>query len=254
MYTIFITGTAGSGKSLLTAVLKRWYYEKGATAATINLDPGAVSLPYEADIDVREYIDLQTVMEEYQLGPNGALIFASDLIATRLPDIQDEVDKFNPDYALFDTPGQVELFAYRASGPFMIENFRCEGRAVIFIFDPRLVSTPTNFVSIALLAASIQLRLNTPQIPVLSKRDMPDVDWRRIMKWASNIYTLREALEHEERATHYILSSGILRELVKVGFAYELIPLSAVTQEGMVELSATLSRILKGGEEVEDTP
>ncbi|MFQ6134198.1 MAG: ATP/GTP-binding protein [Nitrososphaerales archaeon] len=252
MYAVFITGTAGSGKSLLTSILKPWYTDKGATTVIVNLDPGAFSLPYSPDVDVRNYIDLQSVMETYQLGPNGALIFASDMIATRLSDIQDQVDILNPDYVIFDTPGQVELFAYRQSGPFFVENFDCETRSVIFLFDSTLVSTATNFVSVALLAASLQLRLKAPQISVLSKRDLGGDQWKKIMKWSTDVRALEGALAEGKEGTGYLLSSNILRNLVKMGFAYELIPLSSVTQEGMVELSATLSRILRGGEEVED--
>ncbi len=43
MYAIFLTGTAGAGKSLLTSVLKTWYSDKGATTIAVNLDPGAYS-------------------------------------------------------------------------------------------------------------------------------------------------------------------------------------------------------------------
>ena len=37
---IFITGTAGSGKSLLTSRLLQWYRDNGAYPVTLNLDPG----------------------------------------------------------------------------------------------------------------------------------------------------------------------------------------------------------------------
>jgi GPN-loop GTPase len=63
MKAIFITGTAGSGKSLLTARLLQWYRDNNAYPVTLNLDPGAVSLPYEPDVDVRNYIDIATLME-----------------------------------------------------------------------------------------------------------------------------------------------------------------------------------------------
>jgi GTPase SAR1 family protein len=252
MFVIFMVGTAGSGKSLLTSTLVSWYTEKGSHAITVNLDPGALELPYTPDVDVRNYIDFQTIMESYQLGPNGALILASDLIATKLDDIQDEIDEFNPDYAIVDTPGQVELFAYRNSGPFIVKNIVCDNRAVLFLFDALLVSTPTNFVSMALLATSVQLRLRSPQISVLTKRDMIGKEVNKIMRWSSNAVALEESIREDEEESQYLLSSGILRELIKLGFAHELIPLSSVTREGMVELSATLANILRGGEEVED--
>jgi hypothetical protein len=46
-----------------------------------------------------------------------------------------------------------------------------------------------------------------------------------------------------------VLTNDILRNLVKSDFFYELIPFSSVTQDGLIELSAMLSRILRGGEE-----
>ncbi|MEM4736602.1 MAG: ATP/GTP-binding protein, partial [Nitrososphaeria archaeon] len=61
MYTIFLTGTAGSGKSTLTSVLKKWYEERESYAITLNLDPGALKLPYEPDVDIRQYIDVQQI-------------------------------------------------------------------------------------------------------------------------------------------------------------------------------------------------
>ncbi|MCP8308503.1 MAG: ATP/GTP-binding protein [archaeon] len=252
MFVIFIVGTAGSGKSLLTSTLVSWYNEKGSHAIAVNLDPGALELPYAPDVDVRNYIDLQTIMESYQLGPNGALILASDLIATKLNDLQDEIDEFRPDYVIVDTPGQVELFAYRNSGPFIVNNLRCDNRAVLFLFDALLVSTPINFVSIALLATSVQLRLGLSQISVLTKRDMIGNEIKKIMKWSSSSIDLEESIREGEEDSQYLLSSGILHELIKLGFAHELIPVSSVTREGIVELSATLANILRGGEEVED--
>ena len=120
MKVIFVTGTAGAGKSLLTSKIKEYYAKNGTFPITLNLDPGVGSLPYSPDIDVRDYIDLNTIMEKYQLGSNGSLIMANDLIATKIDDIQKEADTINPDYLIVDTPGQIELFAYRQSGPFFV--------------------------------------------------------------------------------------------------------------------------------------
>jgi GTPase SAR1 family protein len=68
MKAIFITGTAGSGKSLLTSRLLQWYRDNSAYPVTLNLDPGAISLPYEPDVDVRNYVDIATLMESYGSG------------------------------------------------------------------------------------------------------------------------------------------------------------------------------------------
>jgi len=252
VYAIFVVGTAGSGKSTLASALGPWYREKGAHVITVNLDPGVAKLPYTPDVDVRDYVDLDEIMETYELGPNGALVFAADLIASKLPELQDEIESFRATYALVDTPGQMELFAYRSSGPYIVENLRCDGRAAIFIFDPGLISTAVNFVSTALLATSVQLRLGCPQVSVLSKKDLSGHAWKRILRWASNVQTLTDALAEESKDQFYLLSKGIVSLMVRTGYSHALIPTSAVTREGFVELSATLTRILRGGEEIEE--
>ena len=83
-----------------------------------------------------------------------------------------EVNRVNPDYLIVDTPGQIELFAYRSSGPFLVENISSEEKTNIFLFDGALITSPVNFVSIALLATSIRLRLNVSTINVLTKTDL----------------------------------------------------------------------------------
>src|SRR5438445_8455416 len=111
MKAIFIIGTAGSGKSLLTANLFNYYARNGSFVGTLNLDPGVENLPYTCDVDVRDYVDLVSIMRQYDLGPNGAMIMASDLIASTIDDLQRDVDNVNPDYLIVDTPCQIELFA-----------------------------------------------------------------------------------------------------------------------------------------------
>jgi len=52
--SIFISGTAGSGKTLLASKLHEYYTKNGAFAAILNLDPGVDNLPYTCDVDVRK--------------------------------------------------------------------------------------------------------------------------------------------------------------------------------------------------------
>ncbi len=101
---IFITGTAGSGKSILTSKILQYYEKNGAFASVLNLDPGVESLPYTPDVDVRDYVDIVTLMKQYDLGPNGSMIMASDLIASKLDQIENQVGRVNPDYLIVDTP------------------------------------------------------------------------------------------------------------------------------------------------------
>ena len=249
--TIFISGTAGSGKSLLTSKLYEYYTKNGAFTAVLNLDPGVERLPYTCDVDVRDFVDIVSVMQQYDLGPNGAMIMAADLIASKIDDIQNEVNTINPDYLIVDTPGQIELFAYRTSGRFLAENISTDEKTNIFLFDGALITSPVNFVSIALLATSIRLRLNLPTVNVLTKTDIVGAKLKDILQWSTNLNMLEDAIGKEADGDTYALTTNILRGLNLGGFAQGVIPVSNVTGEGFVNLQGALSRILNLGEEME---
>jgi len=248
---IFVTGTAGSGKSMLTSKILEYYQKNGVFASVLNLDPGVESLPYTPDVDVRDYVDIVQIMKQYDLGPNGSMIMANDLIASKIDDIQNEIHRVNPDYLIVDTPGQIELFAYRASGPFFIQNIDAGEKTNIFLYDGTMIVSPSNFISISLLATSIKLRLGLPTINVMTKTDLIPDKIDQILKWSSDPISLEEELKTLEGET-YSLATDILRTLNIGEFTGDLIPISNLTGEGMVNLQATLSRIINLGEEVED--
>jgi len=248
---IFVTGTAGSGKSMLTSKILEYYQKNGVFASVLNLDPGVESLPYSPDVDVRDYVDIVQIMKQYDLGPNGSMIMANDLIASKIDDIQNEIHGVNPDYLIVDTPGQIELFAYRASGPFFIQNIDACEKTNIFLYDGTMIVSPNNFISISLLATSIKLRLGLPTINVMTKTDLIPDKIDQVLKWSSDPISLEEELKTLEGET-YSLATDILRTLNIGEFAGDLIPISNLTGEGMVNLQAALSRIINLGEEVED--
>ena len=252
MKVIFVTGTAGAGKSLLTSKIKEYYAKNGTFPITLNLDPGVASLPYSPDIDVRDYIDLNTIMEKYQLGSNGSLIMANDLIATKIDDIQKEADTINPDYLIVDTPGQIELFAYRQSGPFFVNEFVADEKMNIFLFDGTMVSTPSNFVSLTLLSTSIRLRLGLPTVNVITKTDLIQEKLEKVLSWSGTDSQLEADLAGEVNGDTFSLVSDMLSSLNRHDFQQDLIPISNVTGDGMVDLQSALSRTINLGEEIED--
>jgi hypothetical protein len=191
-------------------------------------------------------------MQEYNLGPNGGLVMANDLIASKIDEIQNDVNSINPDYLIVDTPGQIELFAYRSSGRFIIDQITSDEKASIFLFDGSIITTPVNFVSIALLATSIRLRLNLPTINVITKTDVIDTKLKEILQWSTNMNTLENAISNDTDGETYSLTTNILRGLNLSEYEQGLIPISNLTGDGIVNLESALSRILNLGEEVED--
>jgi len=249
MFIVFIIGTAGSGKSLLTAAFTDWLRLAKQNVIAVNLDPGVLTLPYTPDIDIRDYIKIEQLMEQYELGPNGALIMAADLIAEETERLGEEIATFNPDIALIDTPGQMELFAFRASGPYIANELTKEPKALIYLFDSVFSSNPLNYVSNVFLSAAVYNRFFTPQIHVLSKSDMLSTeDMNRIIDWSANPTALEAAIEEKLTGTRRLLSRDVIHAVYRLGLKFLLIPVSAKTNEGFVNLNATLERILAGGE------
>jgi len=79
----------------------------------INLDPAAEPFRYNCEIDIRDLISLDDVMEEMELGPNGGLIYAMEYIIDNSDWLTDQLDEFPDDeYFLIDCPGQIELYSH----------------------------------------------------------------------------------------------------------------------------------------------
>ncbi|MEM0287293.1 MAG: ATP/GTP-binding protein [Nitrososphaerota archaeon] len=251
MYSLYVLGTAGSGKSLLTHTLKSWMVSKEWYTITVNLDPGAESLPYDPDVDVRLYIDLHEIMDKYQLGPNGALVFASDMIATKVQELQDDIDSYNADYVIFDTPGQMELFAYRPSGQYLASNLVSDGKVLIYLYDAWLCRSPENFLALNLLASSVKLRFRLPFLSVLNKVDLAHDEYKQVMKWTTDTSLLSSAISETLKGEDYSLYFSLFKALERNSFITKLIPVSAATSQGFMDLSGKISMILRGGEESE---
>ena len=217
------------------------------SAITLNLDPGVKILPYNPDIDIREFIVLEDIMTEYGLGPNGAMILASDLMVNYLDEVKDEIDEYNPDWIFVDTAGQLELFAFRDTGPLIASSlgFGSIQRAVCFLFDSNLVLRPNGFISTLLLAASVQFRFRRiPQINVLSKVDLlSEEQIEMIVNWSQDFKALEDSTNERESGLIRELSMLISDVFVQMGSTSELIPCSIKEEDGLDILFGSIQRV-----------
>ncbi|HUW89910.1 MAG TPA: ATP/GTP-binding protein [Candidatus Nanopelagicaceae bacterium] len=242
-------GTAGSGKSSLTGLLRDYVTKRDPeiSAITLNLDPGVKFMPYTPDIDIRDFLVLEEVMTEYGLGPNGAMILASDLMVNFLDDLKYEIDEYNADWVFVDTAGQLELFAFRETGPLIASSlgFGSIQRAVSFLFDSNLVLRPNGFISTLLLAASVQFRFrNIPQINVLSKADLLSEDQiEMVVNWSQDFKALEDSTNERESGLIRELSMLISEVFSQLGSTSELISCSIKEDQGLDYLFAYLQRI-----------
>jgi hypothetical protein len=249
-HTVFLVGMAGSGKSVLTGAYLEWLRNNDQDAIALNLDPGATALPYNPDIDARNYVDIQQLMSHYNLGPNGALIMASDLLADHLEEIRQQIEQANPDVVLADTPGQIELFAFREGGRFIVNELPNDNCAVMYLMDSPFTRSPLNFTSSLYLAAAIYSRLMQPQLYVLSKADLvTDEDTDTIVRWTTDPETFDKALLSIEDPSISLITRELANAIFSSGLISEPMPVSAKDNSGLIELNAAVTRILTGGEE-----
>jgi len=249
MFIVFVIGTAGAGKSLLTAAFGEWLKMSKQDVSMVNLDPGVLTLPYSPDVDVRNYVDVENLMEEYHLGPNGALIMAADLVADRVEEISREIEELRSDIVLVDTSGQMELFAFRASGPYITSELTKEDKAMVYLFDSVFSVNPLNYVSNLFLCAAVYNRFLLPQIHLVSKCDLlPKEQVNEIVNWSTNQAALEDAIEQKLEGTKRLLSQGMAQAILRLGLKFPLLPVSAKTSEGMINFNMALERALSGGD------
>ena len=250
MLFTFVVGTAGSGKSLLTASLEKWLVGSDLSVTVVNLDPGVDSPPYTSDVDIREYVDYGEVMSSFGLGPNGALVASLDMAVESAYDIRDEIIDTERDYVLVDCPGQMELFAYRNSGPLMVSNLRGDDPALsLYLLDSNIARTAVGYLSSTLLGISINIQFGIPQLNVLSKTDiLAEQEIEEIVDWGSELYLLEEALESSAKGLRREYSRSIMEMLGSLGTAAESIPVSAKEMTGIDLLYGEMQRIFTGGD------
>ncbi|MHA1399249.1 MAG: ATP/GTP-binding protein [Candidatus Heimdallarchaeaceae archaeon] len=244
-YVIFMLGTAGAGKTFLTRTLFDWFSEKKLDVATLNLDAGVRNLPYNPSIDVREFVDINAIVKEYNLGPNGAMIASMDFIATNIHDLQSEIEYLDPQYLLIDTPGQIELFAYRSSGKFVSSMLVEERQPVsIFLIDPSLVLKPEGFASVLLLSISVEFQLNLPQISVISKADIiKEEHQKKLDTWIESPETLGVEIQQEKTVSmSQQLGLSMIQLLEQFKMTGELFSISATTGYNIDNLIAGIER------------
>ncbi len=247
----FFVGCAGTGKSTLTGMYLEWLNDQPElNAIAVNFDPGAIRLPYKADVDIRDYIRIEDVMEEYKLGPNGALVASTDLTINFLTEIKQEINEFRPNHILIDTPGQMELFAFRSSGLFILASLGGQSSVVNYLIDPNLAKRPSGFVTALYLGLSVQTRFHVPQQYILSKIDLlSEEETEEIVEWSTDFDKLENALQVEAKGERRELNNLLIEALRVLDISGELLPISSITNVGISELYQIVSQIALGGED-----
>lgn len=249
MYTVFFIGTAGSGKSTLVAALSTWMEEREFDVGVVNLDPAAEYLPYVPDIDIRDRVSARKVMKQYKLGPNASIIAAVDMVVTEAERIKEEMEVIGSPIYLIDTPGQMELFAFRQSGAYLVQKLSDVHSLVVYVADAVYIQNIDGFATTMLLALSSRIRFKKPQILAVNKADLlTEEAVVNITNWSEDPETLLESIDLPS------YEKEILRSVANMGGFVEPIFISAKTGEGLDKLYYQLQIHYTGGEDAQLPP
>ena len=207
LYGQIIVGPPGSGKTTYCNGMQQYLRLIGRETLVVNLDPANESLsssaqesqsvsgnsdnqkdndgeqtkiiPYETILDVCEdVVNLDSVMEQLKLGPNGGLMYCMEYIERHLDHIVKIIkDRMPPSgaYLLLDFPGQVELFTHCTCVSNIVRRLQKQldlRLCAVQLVDAHYCSDANKFLSAALLSTTSMLRLELPTINVLSKIDL----------------------------------------------------------------------------------
>ncbi|KAF4633814.1 hypothetical protein G7Y89_g4298 [Cudoniella acicularis] len=205
---IVCVGMAGSGKTTFMQRINSHLHSQKEPPYVINLDPAVRNVPFDSNIDIRDSVNYKEVMKSYNLGPNGGILTSLNLFATKIDQILNLLEKrTTPDPAkpeikpikniLVDTPGQIEVFVWSASGSILLDSLASTFPTVIaYIIDtPRTASTST-FMSNMLYACSILYKTKLPMILVFNKTDVKDAEFAK--EWMTDFEAFQAALKVEE--------------------------------------------------------
>jgi len=249
---VFVTGTAGAGKTSFVRAFADWMKSAGYDAGVVNLDPGLEGGELAPDVDVRDWVRLSDLEDDYGLGPNGAQVAAADMIALKVFEVKQAIGELGGDYVLVDTPGQIELFAFREASKAIVEALGGDRALLAFLFDPALARNPSGFVSLLLLSATVEFRFRLPLVNLLSKSDaLRPEQLADVLAWSEDPGQLYDAVQAATPTPDVQLSTELFRALEVMGPLAGLVPTSAKERTGLEGFYREVQRVLFGGEDLE---
>jgi GTPase SAR1 family protein len=170
-------GPAGAGKSTFCTGLIQHLQNNKRPCFYVNLDPAAEDFAFEPDLDIKDLISLEDVMEEMSLGPNGGLIYCFEFLMENLDFLTDPLEEVTDDYLIvFDMPGQIELYTHVPILPGLVKTLMHGSLNIrmcaAYLLEATFVVDRPKFFSGTLSAMSAMLMLEMPHINILSKMDL----------------------------------------------------------------------------------
>ncbi|KAI5286079.1 ATP binding protein [Ascosphaera aggregata] len=176
-FGVLVMGPAGAGKTTFCSALIELLQTSRRSCFYVNLDPAAEAFSFQPDLDIRELITLEDVMEELGLGPNGGLIYCFEFLLQNLDFLTEALDSVSDEYLIiFDMPGQIELYTHVPLLPSLVQHLSRAGPLNIslcaaYLLESTFVADRAKFFAGTLSAMSAMIMLEMPHVNILSKMD-----------------------------------------------------------------------------------
>eukprot|EP00227_Mantoniella_beaufortii_P015901 CAMPEP_0197592256 /NCGR_PEP_ID=MMETSP1326-20131121/14995_1 /TAXON_ID=1155430 /ORGANISM="Genus nov. species nov., Strain RCC2288" /LENGTH=261 /DNA_ID=CAMNT_0043157939 /DNA_START=48 /DNA_END=830 /DNA_ORIENTATION=+ len=171
-----VIGPAGSGKSTYCNNIYQHCQSIGRTVHIMNLDPAADEFAYPVSADIRELISLADVMEEMNLGPNGALLYCMEYLEDSLEDwLSEALEGYGEDdCVIFDCPGQIELYSHHSAFRSFVDQMHAWGwrMVAVYLLDSQFITDGAKFIAGCMQCQAAMMNLELPHVNVMSKVDL----------------------------------------------------------------------------------
>ena len=250
---LIVLGMAGSGKTTFVEKLEEEIANKDKESYIINLDPAVMDTLYEPNLDIRDTVKYKEVMASNNLGPNGAILTCLNLFSTNIDKVVSILEpKTDLDFIVIDTPGQLEVFSWSASGKLISDSFSILFPSIlIYIIDMPRCNNPNTFSSNMLYALSIMYKMKLPLLIAFNKADLAKDS--KVTEWMDDYESLQAVLKKKDdyMSTFSSSLSLLLNEFYKT---IKFVKVSSKTGEGFDDLIKKCEEIKqKYQEEVLDT-
>jgi len=240
-YGQMVIGAPGSGKITYCAGLQQIFRAIKRPHVMINLDPANDNLAFDPHIDIRELITIEEVMERLGLGPNGALHYCMQTLASNMTWLKERLEQYKGFYLVIDMPGQLELYCSTDSIQRTAQQFSKWHWQIcaVHFSDSTYVNDVGKFVGVVLSSLSAMINLEMPQLNVLSKVDLlPDDAPFRLdyFEELPNLRYLTDCLDDHPALARYKKLNQSICEMIENYGMVSFVPLDVEDKERMRNL------------------